>query len=78
MSRSAYGLSDVVNDNGTVRVPVIHRRQRLVSLLASGIPYLKLDCRIIIKSDGLGQEGGSDGRLSVIVELILSTQLCDK
>lgn len=67
----AYGLCDVVDDDGAVCVAVVHGRQRLVALLAGGIPYLELDCCVLVEGNGLGEEGGADGRFSVVVELVL-------
>jgi hypothetical protein len=54
-------LCDVVDDDSAVCVPVVHGGQRLVALLAGGIPYLKLDCCVLVEGDGLGEEGGADG-----------------
>ena len=60
-SESAYRLCDVVDDDGAVCVPVVHWCKRLVPLLASSIPYLKLDCCGFVEGDGLGEESGADG-----------------
>lgn len=70
-SRGTYGLCDVVDDDGAVRIPVVHGRQGLVPLLPSRIPNLKFDGRVFIEGDGLCEEGGADGRFSVRVELVL-------
>ena len=66
-----YGLCDVVYDDGAVGVSVIHGCKGLVALLAGGVPDLELDCGGFIEGDGLGEEGSADGRLSVVVELVL-------
>jgi hypothetical protein len=66
-----YSLSDVIDYDGAIGIPIIHRGQRLISLLASCIPDLELDCGALIEGDGLCQEGGADCGLAVIVELIL-------
>ena len=66
-----YCLSNVIYNNGTVRIPIVHGGKRLVSLLASGIPDLKLDCRSFVEGNGLCQEGGADGGFAVGVELVL-------
>jgi hypothetical protein len=64
-------LGDVVDDDGAVGVSVIHGCQRLVSFLARSIPDLELDGCGFIEGDGLGEEGGADGGLPIVVELIL-------
>lgn len=69
----AYSLCDIVYDDGAVCVPVVHGRQRLVALLAGGIPDLELDCCVLVEGNGLSEESGADGRFSVIIELILPT-----
>lgn len=66
-----YSLGDVIDHNGTVGVSIVHRSQRLISLLASSIPDFKLDRGALVEGDGLCQEGSADGRLSVIIELVL-------
>lgn len=68
-----YSLSDVIDYDGAIGIPIIHRGQRLISFLASRIPDLELDCGALIEGDGLCQEGGTDCGLAVIVELILSS-----
>lgn len=76
----AYSLCDIVYNNSAVCVPVVHGRQRLVALLTSSIPYLKLDCCVLVEGDGLGKEGSADGRFSVVVELVLAacqTKVCE-
>ena len=70
--RETYGLCDVVYDYGAVCVSVVHGRERLVALLAGGIPDLELDRGVFIEGDGLGEEGGADGGFPVVVELVLS------
>ena len=69
----AYGLCDVVDDDSAVCVPVVHGRQRLVALLACGIPYLELDCCVLVEGNSLCEEGSADGGFSVVVELVLAT-----
>jgi hypothetical protein len=66
-----YSLCDVVYYNGTIGVPVVHGRERLVALLASRVPDLELDCGGLVEGDGLGEECGADGRLPVVIELVL-------
>jgi hypothetical protein len=65
------GLCDIVDYYCTVGIAVVHGRQRLVSLLSCGVPDLKLDGCVFVEGDGLGEEGGADGGLPVVVELIL-------
>lgn len=67
---ATYGLGNIINDDGAVSISVVHGCQRLVSLLASGVPYLEFDCGVLVESDCLSQEGGADGRLAVIIELV--------
>lgn len=67
-----YSLCYVVNNNGAVGITVVHGRKRLVALLSCSIPYLELDGSIIIQGDRLGEERSADGRLAVIIELILA------
>lgn len=71
MASSTYSLCDVIYYNGAVGVPVVHGRERLVALLTSRVPDLKLDCGGLVEGDGLGKERGADSGLSVVVELIL-------
>ena len=66
-----YGLCDVIDYDGAVCVPIVHGCQRLVSLLACRVPYLKLDCGGFVEGDCLGEESGADGRFSVVIELVL-------
>lgn len=68
---ATYGLCNIVYDNRAVRIPIIHGRQTLVSLLPRRIPYLELDCCLLVEGDGLCEEGGADGGFSVVVELVL-------
>ena len=70
--RVDYSLCDIVDDNCAVCVSVIHWCKRLVPLLACSIPYFELDSRSIVKGDGLCEEGSSDSRFSVVVELVLA------
>ena len=71
LAEETYGLCDVVDDDGAVCVAVVHGCERLVALLAGGIPDLELDRRVLIEGDGLGEEGGADGGFPVVVELVL-------
>ena len=66
-----YSLCDIVNNNCTVCVPIVHRCKRLISFLACRIPYFKLDSGSIVQGDGLSEEGSPDSRFSVVIELIL-------
>lgn len=75
---STYGLRDVVYDDGTVGISVVHGSKRLVSLLASGIPDLELDRRVLIERDGLSEESRSNGGFSERVELILMASLAGR
>lgn len=67
----SYRLCDVVYNYCAVRIPVIHGCERFISLLSSSIPYLKLDCCLLVQGYGLCEECGADRRLSVVVKLIL-------
>ena len=69
--RSAYRLGYIIHDHRTVGIAIVHRRKRLVALLASGIPYFKFDRRLLVKGDSLGEKGGADSRLPIVVKLIL-------
>lgn len=66
-----YSLCDIVDDDGAVRIPVVHRCQGLVPLLSGRIPDLEFDGRVLIEGYGLCEEGCADGRFSVRVELVL-------
>jgi hypothetical protein len=66
-----YSLCNVVDYDGAVGISVVHGCQRLVALLAGRVPDLKLDCRVLVEGDGLGEEGSADGGFSVVVELVL-------
>lgn len=70
----AYSLCDVINDHGAVGISVVHRSKRLVSLLASGIPYLELHGGVLIEGDGLSEESGTDSGFPKRVELILGAK----
>lgn len=72
---STYGLRDVVYNDSTVGISVVHGSKRFVSLLASGIPDLELDRRVLIERDGLSEESRSNGGFSERVELILMASL---
>lgn len=71
VAASTYSLCNVVYYNGAVGVPVVHGRERLVTLLPGGVPDLKLDCGGLVKGDGLGEECGADGGFPVVVKLVL-------
>ena len=66
-----YGLCDIVDDNSTVRVAIVHGCERFVPLLTSRVPYLELDGRSFIEGDSLGEEGCADCGFPVVIELIL-------
>jgi hypothetical protein len=74
-SRGTYRLGDVVDHYSAVGIAVVHGRERLVTLLARCVPDLELDGCGFIEGDRLREEGGADGGLPVIVELILATWL---
>lgn len=46
---SPYRLGNIVDDDSAVRISVVHRSKRLVPLLSSCIPYLKLDSGVFIQ-----------------------------
>jgi hypothetical protein len=71
-------LGDVIDNDGTVGISIVHRSQRLIALLAGSIPDFKLDCGTLIEGDGLCQESGSDRRLAVIIELVLIRRLASE
>jgi len=65
-------LGDVVDHNGAVGIPVVHGGKRFVPFLARRIPDLKFDSCRFVEGYGLGEEGSADGRLPVVIELILA------
>ena len=65
-------MCDIINDDSAVGVPVVHGRERLVALLACRVPYLELDGCGFVEGDGLGEEGGANGGLPVVIELVLA------
>ena len=67
-------MCNIVHDNGAVGIPVVHRRERFVALLAGRIPYLKFDRGMVVQGDCLRQKSGPDGRFSIVVKLILGSQ----
>lgn len=71
-TESAYSLCDIVNDDSAVCVSVVHRCERFVALLPRSIPYFELHCSGLVECDSLCEECSADGRLSIVVELILS------
>jgi hypothetical protein len=66
-----YSLCDVVYYYGAVCISVVHGCERLVALLAGGVPNLKLHGCVLVEGDGLCEEGGTDSRFSVVIELVL-------
>ena len=72
---NTYSLCNIVDNNGTVCISVVHRCKRLVSLLSGGIPYLKFHSGIIVERYCLGKECCADRGLSEIIELILRSLL---
>ena len=64
-------MGDVVDDDGTVGIAVVHGGERLVALLTGRVPYLELDGGVLVERDGLCEECGADGGFPVRVELIL-------
>jgi len=68
---AAYGLCDIVNDYGAVRVAVVHWREGFIPFLARCIPDFEFHGGLLVEGDGLGEEGGADGGFSVVVELVL-------
>jgi hypothetical protein len=67
----AYSLCDIVHHHRTICISVVHRSKRLVSLLTSRVPYLKLYGCCLVEGDGLGEEGRADGGFPIIIKLIL-------
>lgn len=70
-SSITYRLGDIVDDDSTVGITIVHGGERLVSLLAGRIPDLELDGSVFIERNSLGEEGGADCRLAVRIELVL-------
>lgn len=70
-----YRLSNIIDDNGTIGIPVVHGRERLVSFLTRRVPNLELYSCVLVEGNGLGQEGSANGGLPVIIELILVAAL---
>lgn len=68
-------MCDIVDDDGAVRISVVHGRQGLVSFLASRVPDLEFDSSVLVERNGLCEEGGTDGGFSVGVELVLYIRL---
>ena len=64
-------MCDVVDDDSAVCVAVVHGGEGLVALLASRVPDLKLDRRVVVEGNGLGEEGSADGGFPVVVKLVL-------
>lgn len=59
--KGTHGLRYIVDYYGTIRIPVVHRSERLISFLASCIPYLELDGCCVVQGNGLCKEGGANG-----------------
>ena len=55
------GLCDVVDDDRTVGISIVHGCEGFIAFLAGGIPYFEFDCGGIVERDGLGEESGADG-----------------
>ena len=51
-----FVAGDVIDHDSAVGIPVVHRSQRLVSLLTGSIPNFKLDRGALIEGDGLCQK----------------------
>ena len=47
-SEVAYGLGDIIDYHSTICVSVVHGCQRFVSFLSCRIPYLELNCCIVV------------------------------
>lgn len=63
-------VGDVVDDDGRLGPAVVHRCQRVVALLARGVPNFEFDRRVV-QANCLGEKGGADGGFLVLVELTL-------
>ena len=46
--KGTYGLCYIVDYHRTIRIPVVHRSERLVPFLAGCIPYLELDSCCVV------------------------------
>ena len=64
-------LADIVNKEGTNCASVISRRDRPVTLLSSGVPYLRFD-GLGVDLNGSCSELYTDRRLRIEVELVTS------
>lgn len=70
VEKDTYRLRYIINDDGAVRIAVVHRCEGFVPLLSGGIPYFEFDGGGVVEGDGLGEEGSADGGFSVVVELV--------
>ena len=64
----AHSFRYIINNDCTICVPIIHRREGLISLLSRSVPYLKLDPCFIIEVDDLCKEGSSNRRFPIVIE----------
>lgn len=61
-------VGEVVNDNSGLSAPIVHGRERMVSLLARRVPDLELHRRVV-DLNGLREECRAYGALLELVEL---------
>lgn len=66
-----YCLCNIVDNDCTVGISVVHGSERLVAFLSCRVPYFELYGGGVVEGNGLGEEGGADGGLPVIIELVL-------
>ena len=71
----SYCLGDIVDNNCTVGISVIHRSERFVTFLSGCVPYFKLYSGGVVQGDCLCEEGGADGGFSIVIKLILREYL---
>lgn len=64
-------MGDIVNDYCTIGIPIVHGGEGLVPLLTSCIPDLELNRGVLVEGNGLGEEGSTDGGLSIGIKLVL-------
>merc|ERR1719487_1651860 len=65
------GFRDVKDDDGSLGVAVVHRRQRAETLLPGRVPDLKLD-HLVLEAASLREERGADRRFLVRLEVVLA------
>lgn len=65
-------VSHVVHDQGALAVAVVAHVQSVVPLLASRVPNREAHLRFAVNRDFLLVEGGVDGRLLLLAELVLA------